>query len=130
MALRNDSTLGPDSAGLGAWAVLFGSLCAAGGHGLFLLAAVWLEIERGRASDAGAARGMTRFLDVLVGVGQGRLGAAAVAWLVIAPLLAIAVLCLRRPLMQSRGLGTLALGGVLVTAGAFGVYFATAAGPS
>ncbi len=126
MATRNDSTLGPDSAGLGAWAVLFGSLCAAGGHGLFLLAAVWLEIERGEASDAGPAR---RFIDVLVGVGQGRLGAAAVAWLVTAPLLAIAVLCLRRPLMQSRGLGTLALGGVLVTAGAFGIYFATAASP-
>lgn len=130
MAAESDSTLGPDSAGLGAWAALFGSLCAAGGHGLFLLAAVWLEIERGAANDAGPARGLSRFLDVLIGVGQGRLGAAAVAWLVSAPLLAIAALCLRRPLMQNRRLRTLALGGVLVTAAAFGVYFATAASPA
>jgi hypothetical protein len=128
MAAR-DQTLGPDSAGLGAWSVLFGTLCAAGGHGLFLLAALWLEIERGAANGDGPARGMARIVEVLVGVGQGRLGAAAVAWLVIAPILAIAALCLRRPLMQSRRLGVLALAGVLVTAGAFGVYFATAASP-
>jgi hypothetical protein len=129
MAAHGDPTPAPET-GLGAWAILFGSLCAAGGHGLFLLAAVWLEIERGAADDAGPARGMTRFVDVLVGVGQGRLGATAVAWLVIAPLLAIAALCLRRPLMQSRRLGMVALAGALVTAGAFGVYFTTAASPS
>ena len=130
MASPSDPTLRTDSTGLGAWALLFGILCAAGGHGVFLLAAVWLELERGAADDSGPARGMARLLDVLVGVGQGRIGAAAIAWLVIAPLLALAALCLRRPLMQSRWLARLALVAVLVTAGAFALYLATAASPS
>lgn len=126
MASPSDPSLRTDSTGFGAWALLFGILCAAGGHGVFLLAAIWQELERGDANDLGAA-GFSRFLEVLVNVGQGRLGALAIAWLLVAPLLALAVLPLRRTLMQTRWLAMLVLVAVLVTAGAFALYMATAA---
>ena len=128
MASRNDTALESGSAGLGPWAVLFGTLCAAGGHGVFLLAAVWLELERAAAQDL-AAMGPARFFEVLVGVGRGRLGAAAIAWLQLAPLLALASLLCRRPLMASRWLAVLALATAVVTAGAFALYLRAAVSP-
>ena len=129
MASRNDTAPASSPAGLGAWSLLFGSLCAAGGHGVFLLAAIWLELERAAAQDLGAAPGPARFLEVLVGVGRGRLGAAAIGWLQVAPLLALVALLLRRPLMRSRWLSALTAAALLLTAGAFVLYLRAATSP-
>ena len=128
MSSSADPTLEPSSARLGPWAVMFGTLCAAGGHGLFLAAAVWLELGRARAEGSGEEQAAGDLVGVLVGVGQGRLGAAAIAWILVAPLLALAALAARRALMRRAWLARLALLVVVLTACAFAIYLRSATG--
>jgi hypothetical protein len=117
-----------------AWSLLFGALAAAGGHGVLLFRALRLSAETavaqaGEAALEQAPEAPRTLLTQLVEVGLGRMGAALLAWLLVCPLLALAVLALRRALLGSRLLVPLALVGVLATAGAFAFYLAVVVRP-
>lgn len=72
-----------DPASLGAWILTFGTLCASGGHGLFLFCALTRLSKVPSLSELG-----------------GPLHAAVVAWFVAAIPLALVVLALRRPFLR------------------------------
>jgi hypothetical protein len=79
---RNAATeLGPGS--LGAWILTFGTLCASGGHGLFLFCAVTRLSKVPSLAELG-----------------GPLHAAVVAWFFAAIPLALLVLAMRRPFLR------------------------------
>lgn len=120
-----------------AWSLLFGALAAAGGHGVLLFRALRLSAETvaAQAGEAGlesleqASEAPRTLVTQLVEVGLGRMGAVLLAWLLVSPFLALAVLALRRALLRSRLLVPLALVGGLATAGAFAFYLAVVVRP-
>ena len=99
--------------GLGAWSLLFGALVTAAGHGVILILGI-MTYDRLPGDSTG--------LTFLIDLGRGRLGAAAVIWLMGAPVLSLLALALRRALMRSRLLPLLAAVAVLATAGSFKLY--------
>ena len=114
-------------AGTLAWLVLFGALVAGAGHGLLLFAG--LRIAAGPASEIDTAAGPAEpsgaeapalgFFGVLWEAGRNGLGRAALAWLLVTPLLALGALAGRRRLEASPLAWPLALASSTATLAAY-----------